>query len=278
MTLSNLTPFAFTLASTTLASQRAQFNLRFNILQNSLINRHNATIDKINTTPTSTQRQIDDLQKREKKLLDAIPVLEDFTQGNLNNQGALERIFDEITSLFQTFNTDATVDASEVAAFEAQRDVVATRIENLYIFSHPDINDGQVVQRLKEDVATIRGLSVSAGNLTDPGNQAVADTLSLLQSEVSVAITVTKNTVATTIELQERLQSQFASADADLLKLTSEEKSRREKAISDSETQLGNLLRAISISFEANAGLSDALASRLRPQLPPPGSAVNIIS
>lgn len=273
-----LTPFAYTLASTTLANQRAQFELQFNMLQNSLIRRHNEQIEKISETPADVQRKIDSLASRQKRLLETLPALGDFRQGNANNKGALEKVFDEITVLFQTFNSDATVDADEVAAFEAQRDKVADRINNLFVFSHPDINDAQVIQRLKEDVATIRGLEISVGGLTDPGNQAVADSLSALQSEVSVAITVTQNTIATTLDLEQKLEADFANSDVGLLQLTNEEKNRREEKVAEMETQLGNLLRVISLSFEINASISEALNNRLRPQIPPPGSAVNIIS
>lgn len=272
------TPFAFTFANTTLASQRAQFELQFNLLQNSLIKRYNANVEKINQTPPEVQRKIDDLSAREKRITAALPALSDFRQGNENNKGALEKIFDGITSLFSTFNTDSTVDSSEVAAFEKQRDIVASKIENLYVFSHPDINDAKVIQRLKENVDTLRGLQVTAGNLTDAGNKAVADSLTSLQSQVSVGITVTENTVSTTLNLEQNLQAQFANADADLVAATGDEKARREKAVTEAENKLGTVLRAISISFEANAGLGSALTQKLKPTLPPPGSAVNIIS
>tara|TARA_R110001592_G_scaffold161973_1_gene394866 strand:- start:8061 stop:8888 length:828 start_codon:yes stop_codon:yes gene_type:complete len=273
-----ITPFSFTLANTALNSQRVKFELQFNLLQNTLINRHNKMIEDVSQTSLSVQRKIDDLANRQKTLVDALPALADFRQGNLNNKGALEKIFDEVSTLFQTFNQDATVDADEVAAFEAQRDNVATRIENLYIFAHPDVNDGQVIQRLKEDVAAIRGLQVSEGALLDAGNVEVADTLTALQTEVSVAITVTQNTVSVATDLEQNIQKKFTSADADLIKLTTTEADRREKEIADAETKLGNLLRALSLSFEINTGLSEALVSRLKPQTPPPGSAVNIIS
>ena len=273
-----ITPFAFTLANTALNNQRVQFELQFNLLQNSLINRHNKLIEDVSQTSSTLERKINDLSSRQKALIDALPALADFRQGNTNNKGALEKIFDEVSALSATFNQDATVDADEVAAFETQRDILATKIENLYVFAHPDVQDGKVIQRLKEDVETIRGLEVTAGALTDPGNVAVADTLTALQTEVSVGITVTQNTIAVTLDLEQNIQRKFAIVEADLLEVTSTEQSRREQEIAEAETKLGNLLRALSLSFEINAGLSEALTNRLKPQTPPPGSAVNIIS
>lgn len=271
-----LTPFAYTFANTALRNQRAGFELQFNLLQNALIGRHNEKVSDISTTSSTLERRITDLSERQQSLVDSLPALQDFRQGNLNNAGALEAIFDEITLLFESFNGDATVDAAEVEAFEAQRDVVADKIERLYVFSHPDINDAQVIKRLKEDVDAIRSLTVTAGALTD--NSAVSDSLTALQTEVSVAITVSQQTASTTLGVEQRIQKQFATVEAELFGLTAEEKARREDEIASAEADLGNLLRAISISFEISSGLSDALASRLKPLTPPPGSAVNIIS
>ncbi|MEK9673525.1 MAG: hypothetical protein VW268_13660 [Rhodospirillaceae bacterium] len=274
----NRTPFTYTLASTTLANQRVQFELQFNQLQNSLINRYNKQVEKISQTPSNVQRKIDELTERQKSLVAALPSLQEFRQGQLNTAGTLNQVFDEITTLFKTFNTDASVDASEVAGFEAQRDRVADLIENLFVFSHPDIHNANVVKNLKDDVDTIRRLTLTVGNLTDAGNQAVTDSLSALQTEVSIAISVSQNTASTTLDLEQKIQADFASTDVDLLRLTGEEQSRREVKIANAEASLGNLLRAISISFEINTGLSEALNNRLKPLIPPPGSAVNIIS
>jgi chromosome segregation ATPase len=271
-----LDPFAFTLANSALNVQKVQFELQFNRLQNSLITRHNEKIEKLSTTPASTRHRIEDLSKRQRKLVDALPALTDFRQGALNNKGALEKVFDEITVLFQTFNQDATVDAAEVSAFEAQRDALADRIENLWVFTHNDIKDGNVVQYLKEDVATIRGLQITAGPLT--ANSGVSDTLTALQSEVNVAINVTQNTASTALDMVQNIESKFANLDSQLLELTSEEQTRRQSEIEEAEVNLGNLLRRISLSFEINSSLSQALSSRLKPFTPPPGSAVNIIS
>lgn len=269
-------PFSYTLASTALNTQRVQFELQFNLLQNTLINRHNDKIEEISTTPASVRHKIDSLAKRQQNLVNALPALADFRQGNLNNKGALEKLFDEVSTLFQTFNQDANVDADEVAAFETQREIVAQKMENLYVFSHPDINDGKVIQRLKEDVAAVRALEVNVGTLAS--NSGVADSLTALQTEVSVAITVTQNTVSTTLDLEQRIESKFADVESKLIELTTKEQARREAEIADAEGVLGNLLRALSLSFESNSQLSQALTNRLKPFTPPPGSTLNIFS
>ncbi|MEQ9555717.1 MAG: hypothetical protein RIG67_08100 [Rhodospirillales bacterium] len=268
--------FAATFAQRSLAGQRIGFELRFNQLQNTLINRFNKQVDEINETPLGTQRKISSLQKKSKELVAALPVLQEYRGGNTNNKGQLEALFEEVSALFSTFNQDATVDADEVAAFEAQRDVVINRLNNIYIFSHPDINDTNTIQRLKENLDTLRGLEVTAGPLS--GNQAVSDTLTKFQTEVSIGITVTQNTISTTLDMEQRIEAKFSATDADLIGLTTEEQARRDSEIEGLRVNLGYLLQAISISFEMNAAFAESLQTRLTDPRPQPGSVLNLFT
>tara|TARA_R110000782_G_scaffold81423_11_gene160843 strand:+ start:1425 stop:2270 length:846 start_codon:yes stop_codon:yes gene_type:complete len=270
--------FAAAFAQRSLASQRVGFELRFNQLQNTLIGRFNEQVEKADDTPLNTQRKINTLQKKAQDLVSALPLLQEYRQGNTNNQGQLEALFEEVSGLFSTFNQDATVDADEVAAFNAQRDVVINRLNNIFVFSHPDINDANTIQRLKDNLDTLRGLEVVAGPLSDSQNQAVSDTLTRFQTETSIGITVTQNTISTTLDLEQRIEAKFSSVDAELLELTTEEQARRSKEIENMQIDLGNQLRAISISFEMNAAFAESLQARLTKALPQPGSVLNLFS
>jgi len=270
-------PFSFSLANATLATQRIQFELQFNSLQNSLISRFNDEVQDITETPRSLQREIDTLAARSERLVNSLEPVQNFRQGIINTQGALATVFDEITTLFNTFNQDATVSAEEVAAFEAQREVVADKIESLYVFSHPDINNTGTIQRLKDDVSDIRALTLTVGNLT-PDNDATTEALSSLQSETSTAITVMGNLNSTALDFEQRIQSDFLQTDSQILCITSEETDRREVEVANAEAELGNLLRVISISFEVGSGLAQTITNNLRPATPPAGSIVNIFS
>jgi hypothetical protein len=268
--------FAATFAQRSLASQRVGFELQFNQLQNTLITRFNNQVDEISETPLSVQRKIGTLQKESKELVGSLPLLQEYGTGNKNNKGQLEALFDEVTALFNTFNQDSTVDAAEVAAFQEQREVVVNRLNNVFIFSHPDINDAQTIPRLKESLDTLRGLEVTVGTLTD--NQAVADTLSQFQTEVSIGITVTQNTISTALDLEQRIEAKFSAADSELIELTTNEQVRRDAEIERLRVDLGYLLQAISISFEMNAAFAESLQSRLTDPRPQPGSVLNLFT
>ncbi len=268
--------FAATFAQRSLASQRVGFELQFNQLQNTLITRFNKQVDEISETPLSVQRKIGTLQKESKELVGSLPLLQEYRTGNKNNKGQLEALFDEVTALFNTFNQDNTVDAAEVAAFQEQREVVVNRLNNVFIFAHPDINDAQTIPRLKESLDTLRGLEVTVGTLAD--NQAVADTLSQFQTEVSIGITVTQNTISTALDMEQRIEAKFSATDSELIELTTNEQVRRDAEIERLRVDLGYLLQAISISFEMNAAFAESLQSRLTDPRPQPGSVLNLFT
>jgi hypothetical protein len=63
-----------------------------------------------------------------------------------------------------------------------------------------------------------------------------------------------------------------------LLNLTFEESQRRQTQIEDLKVDLGNTLRAISLSFEINSELATQLNKSLSPQVPPAGSVLNFFT
>lgn len=270
------TSFAYTLAKTQLAGQQVQFNLQFNLLQNSLIKQYNAKVEKINATPSSVQRHVDALSKEDKNLVSTLSALTDFHDGNSKNNGTLGSIYDEITQLFATYDQNNTVDSSEVAAFDKKRDDIANRINNLYVYSYNGINDGNVIQYLKQQVDKLKSLELTTGTLDS--NSAVTDSLTTLQDQVNTAITVTNNTASLALQQEQTVQAKFASNDAEIQALTTQEQARRQTEITDAKASLSNLLQALSVSFDTNSGLASALSDRLGPVTPAAGSPVNIIA
>ncbi len=270
--------FGTTFANLANASARVQFELQFNQIQNTLIRRFNDQVDDIEAD-SGALREIERLQKESVKLVDSLPVIEAYRQGNSNNAGALDAIIDEFTTLEKTINQDANVTAEEVTAFETQRDIVATKLDNLYIFVHPDINDGNIILKLKEDIDTLRALTPVVGALDDSGtNSNVTSTVATLKSKTETALASTQLTVATALDLEQKIQADFSSRQAELLDLTAVEQARRNEEIEDLRVETANLLRIISLSFEANANFADYVTGGLSAKKPAPGSILNLFT
>ena len=75
-----------------------------------------------------------------------------------------------------------------------------------------------------------------------------------------------------------KVQSDFSTVDAELLSLTFEETQRRNDEIDSLKTDLGNTLRAISLTFEANGNLATQLNDSLKQKVPPAGSVLNFFT
>ncbi|NET39578.1 MAG: hypothetical protein F6K19_47730 [Cyanothece sp. SIO1E1] len=265
-----------TLSAVAQAGARSSFEIQFNNLQRTLINRYNEQVDKINDSST-TDHEVARLKKESQKLVEALPVIEQYRIGNQNNYGQLERILEDLTSLRSLISDDNTVTADEVTAFTELRDEIADRVNNLYLLVHPDINDGNATQRFKDGLDEFKALTPVEGTL-DGDNAGLSDSLDSFINNATVATTVTSNTITTALDLEFKVQAEFSNVDANLLELTFEEQQRRNQEIDDLKVDLGNTLRAISLSFEINSELATQLSTRLRAQVPEPGSVLNLFT
>lgn len=264
---------AVALAQAANAAARPTFELQFNQIQNTLIRRLNDEIDDVNQAGSSDQRRLDDINRQIGRLSETRPVLQEFRIATVNNQGNLEALGDEINAAITATGDDATVTADEITAFNAARDAIVSRIDRLYNLTNPDIVDGRIVQKLKEDRD-----SVAALELSDATRDAVRTSLASLQTEASVALTVVANTVQTTIDLELDTQGQVAQLQSEAVRLTEIDAVRRQTEIENLQARYANLLQAISISFETSATFAESLTETLSQPGPPAGSVVNILT
>lgn len=269
-------PISAQLAAISQASAKSGFEVQFNNLQNSLIRRYNAEVDKVNDSST-THHRIEALEAKEARLVDTLPILEQYRVNNHNNYSQLEVILSDLNDLKSAITSDNNVTADEVTAFTALRDKVAARASNLFIFVHPDVNDANVTQRLKDQVADFAALTPVVGTL-DGDNAGLVDGLNTFINAATVTATVTSNTITTTLDLESKIQSDFTAVDAELLSLTFEESDRRTTEIENLKVDLGNTLRAISLTFEINSELATALNNSLREKVPAAGSVLNFFT
>ena len=265
-----------TLASISQANARTGFEVQFNNLQNTLIKRFNKGVDKINDS-TTTHHQIERLEAKSARLVDTLPILEQYRIGNQNNYGQLEVIQEDLSDLQALISNDNTVTPDEVAAYDVLRHKIAPRVNNIYLFVHPDINDGQATQRFKESLNAFTALTPVVGSL-DVDNAGLTEGLNTFINNAATAATVTSNTITTALDLEFKVQADFSNVDSELLNLTFEESQRRHTQIEDLKVDLGNTLRAISLSLEINSELATQLNKSLSPQVPPAGSVLNFFT
>ena len=272
----NTIPLAATLAQVGKDSAGPNFELRFSQLQNTIIRRVNAEIKRVNDSGSVNKHKINKLQKDGLKLADSVPVLAAYRSGNENNLGQLQQLIADTETLSSSLGDDDDVDQSEVDAFNAQLAIVLDRLDKIYIYIHPDINDARAIQFLKQQVDTLSALAPVVGTKAD--NQAVTDAVTAFQNKTQSALDTTQNTVQLTLNLEENIQSRQADILARFEDLTTADKARKTAEITNIKTDYANLLTAISITFETNKNFTAELNKFLTPFTPEPGSILNLFS
>ena len=267
------------------AYERPNFELRFSLLQNSVIRRINDGIRRINAEH-DTSREVDALRKKTKDLADSIPIYETYLFGVESNRLKLNNLSTLITSAIAKFSevdddTNLTAaEASDVAALQAQ---VVAGIRNLYIVKLPDVRDGEVIEGIKKLTDTLEALTPVAGvvDAEDSGspsndNRTLLDTLKKLLNKVDVAATVSEDAKFLANKMILRFRKKILESESKLLDITALNAFKVSDEIDALKDKYTALLLVISVSFEASSSLTDLLVGSIGPQRPPPGSVMNL--
>ncbi len=273
--MAEFTSFGPTLAELGGAFAKPAFELRFNQLQNTITRRLNDEIQKVNDT-LGDRATIESLRREGVKLAEGLPVIEQYVVHVKNSFSQLTDLYGDAQALFDSLGDDDTVTADEVAAFNAQRDVVVEKLNNLWLFAHPDIENGDVVINLKSQLEAIEGLTAVAGTKAD--NQATLDAVVAFRDDVGVGQDVTTTTLGTAFQLRETITADMSEVQAELLEITQVEQSRKIQELEELKERYATILSAISLSFEVNSEFAANVANSLKPVLPEPGSVLNLFT
>ncbi|MCH7935484.1 MAG: hypothetical protein IH994_00130 [Proteobacteria bacterium] len=275
--MAEIFPLAATFANIGLFASQPDFELQFSQLQNTIIRRVNKEIKRINESGASDRQTIAKLQRDGLKLADSLPLIEAYRNGNSNNLGQIQQLLEDADTLSSALGEDDAVSQAEVDAFNAKRDEIVERLNNLYFFVLPDIVDGNTIQTLKLEIDNLNALSPVVGSKsTDQENIDATAAVSTLQNHLLTALTTTQNTVSLALDLEQNIQAKQAEILADFTDLTTVEAIRKATEIENIKGQFANLLIAISLSFETNSSFAFTLNKFLSPFRPEPGSVLNL--
>lgn len=268
------------------ASTRPDFELRFNQLQNTVIRRVNAEIEKITAGAAKNTRVVKRLQKEHDKLSAELPALRTFLFGNEANRNRLielSLVVTEATDTFSSVDDDTNLTADEADAINVLKNDIIDRLQGLYVIKHPGVKDANIIEKLRDLVADLEGLTAVAGAVDaagsgspSNGNRALLDTLAVAQNRVDVGVEVTDNTAGLTNALILNYQKKILELEAKFTEITAADAKRQAAEIADLKTRNAHLLQAISISFEATSSLGDFLLQNLGTRRPAPGSVLNL--
>lgn len=275
--MAELFPLGAILARIASQTARPNFEFRFNQMQNTIIRRVNKEIARVNDSSNSNRHKVEKLRRDGLKLADALPLVTAYREGNFNNLGQLERLIEDATTLTNALGADDAVDQAEVDAFNAERDLIVERLENLFFFIHPDLVDGNAIQILKDEIDTLNALAPEVGSKSGlAANQTATDAVTTFLAKADNALSVTTITVSTALDLEQKIQSDLISNQSEFVELTALDQARKVQEIENIKIDFANILSAISLSFEGNQGFAEELNKFLTPFRPAPGSILNL--
>jgi hypothetical protein len=267
--------FGQTFSQITSNAIKPAFELRFSQMQNTLIDRLNVEISKLNDDRAGDNK-IERLKAEGEKLRQALPVVQDFLVNTRSSQEAIKGVSDSLSTLNDLLGADDLVVQDEVDAFVAQRDAIADRIDRIFIFSNAEIPNFNAVKQLKEQLTSFKDLTPVVG--TKNQNLSVTDGVADLRTRSFNAEALVAITVEQAHDVSLNIQSNFIDTDADLIQLESVSFAKKQAQIDDLRAQTANLLQIFSLAFEGQAFFAENLAKSLRPQTNDPGSILNIFT
>lgn len=278
--------FAQQFAEAAQAANKAQFEVRFNAVQRGLVNQMNNEIEKV--TNDGTDRKIAEVQKKRDKLFDRADNLRELQNDIRTNAFRFLEISDKANQAIAAADADEDGNLSDDER-EALNAAIAGIKEEVYKIkiSHNyggEVNDGNLGNMLRGAFNALENLTATTGVIDEEGttpttndNRAILDTLSDISTRAN-------NYAESSSYLNENLNQLVTDAttkaydlEADLSKLTLVELEKKQTEIDDINNRYSTLIKSISLAFEVQSGLGDALAAGTTYE-PEAGSILNIFA
>jgi len=277
---------ATVLTQVSAANFRFGFEQQFNQIQNTTINRINSEIDKVirnDDTPqrlAALERDYSTLEKN-KALIDSFSF--DMRSNQLHLAEMQTKVADAIAA-FSAVDADTNLTADEIATLTAKRDALVQDVSALSLSIHPDISTPFVVRDVKNMYETLKAMTPVAGVVdasgapATNGNRQILDDLTSLSTLVNTAYDVTTTTSENAVDISLNITASLATQFSDMTQLSTVELTRRENEIEDIKSHYGNILRVISLSFEARISYMEESNKSLQGWQVEPGSIMNLFA
>lgn len=274
---------AQTLANVAKGGGRPAFELGFSQMQNTLIGRLNDEIHKVNEAGGSKAESLR-LQSDGAKLAKNMPIMEKFLFDTETNKNRIGTVLTKIASMIGLFSDDDNISAADITAFDATRQEAVDELNKMSQLSYVGFTDGNIIQRLKNEVTALAALTPVVGTVDATGapttnvNRSVLTSLETLQNTATVAQDVSTNSIYAIVDIRENMYSKMADIQTSVTELNSTVQLQKLSEVEALKEKYANILSSISLSYEVSQTMTDGLASQLTRQSPEKGSVLNLFT
>ena len=265
---------------------RFGFEQQFIQIQDTTTKRINSEIDKV-ISNDPTPRRLAALESDYNKLEKNKALIDSFSFDMRSNQLRLAdmqtKVADAIAA-FSSVDADTNLTADEITALTAKRDALVEDVSALSLSIHPDISTPFVVRDIKNMYETLKAMDPVAGVVdasgapATNGNRQILDDLTSLSTLIDTAYDVTTTTAENATDITLNISAAMVSNYSDMTQLSNVELARRENEIADIKSHYGNILRVISLSFEARISYMEESNKSLQGWQVQPGSIMNLFA
>ena len=271
--------FAKGFANAATIAGRPQFELAFNVLQNTIIDRINSRVEEV-TADDGLQNNIDPFLVSSQKRLQRFQTdLSDFTfdnSRNINAAGGLAQHLDDLQTALTNNNTED---------FNAILTEINSAIGNTHVSNGTTvgiyIDDGITKLRREGLVSTTDGggTTIAATSRSDFASDAEAQAaIDAAESQIAniASVLLLKAEGAENIRetSDKNLRSTILQIEAALIA----EETEKANELAKIREEYSQLLNSLSLAFESSQAVADQLGEKLfNPDAVPAGSAVNIL-
>lgn len=267
------------------AANKAEFEVRFGQIQNGLLRQQNGEIEKVRGN--GIEREIATLQSKRDNLLDKQDELRSLRSDLETNASRFQVIQLRANEAITAADADGNGILSEdeaTALNVAAKDIFEEIFKLKLSHNFSNFTDGNLANFMRQEGVSLDGLTAVAGTLdaegTDPAtneNRSLLDALSTISGRAATYAETTTGLYQGLTQVVVDLSSKTFELEFELSDLTSEGIEEQLGQIEDIENRYGNLIRSISLAFEVQSGLADALVAGTQFE-PPRGSILNIFS
>lgn len=267
------------------AANKAEFEVRFGQIQNGLLRQQNAEVEKVREN--GIEREIAALQSKRDDLLDREEELRGLKSDLQTNASRFQVIQLKANEAIAAADADGngTLSDEEATALNAAAKEIFDEIYKIKLaHTFPNFTDGNLGNFMRQEALTLDGLTAVSGTIDAEGSGSPTNDNRNLLDTLSTISTRSKTYAETTTTLFQGLTQLIIDVSAKTLDLefqlsdmTSQGIEDQLGQIEDIENRYGNLIRSISLAFEVQSGLADALVAGTQFE-PPRGSILNIFS
>lgn len=282
--ISNVGSLSQALATALHGNNKPEFELQFNQLQNTVIERLNKEIEKVNAAGGS-KAEVLEMQREGRTLGENLPVVEKFLFDTQTNLGRLNTISTQVASMIGLFTDDANISATDLTAFNTARTEIVAELNKMQQLTYTGYTDGNIIQRLKNEIATLEALAPVEG-IVDPAgtavptnvNRDVQTALETFQTQVTTAQDVTLNTTYGIVDIRQDMITSMSVIQANITEINTSVQLRKAAEVDALKEKYGHLLNSISLSYEVSSGIADNLNKHLAKIQPEKGSVLNMFT